>query len=577
MPLTAAEKMRKKRQKLKDEGKYEEYKLKHRETTKKYRERKKLKEQALGKREKKIMELERKKQGRERVAKYRKKLKETSNQNTPETSNTASPPFKNSSSLGKATARVKRALPKSPRKKTVVIKKLFESYVQPLPTSTAPSTAKSSNPDTRNAVIHFYENDEISRQAPGRKDVVTIRENKNKTKMQIRHLMFSLAEAHAMFCHENGTVIGRSKFAELRPKHVMLSNKLPHNVCLCRYHENFIDAVNALHKFVPEFPEYTNDLPKSFVCKDATINCWFGECETCKDLMPSKLNEICAASENSSDVNWFVWKECDGRLLKVQEDGQLQDLVDHILTIGPPFLEHCYLKRAQSKAYQTERAAVESTPHVALIQVDFSENYTCTAQDEIQSAQVSLFTAAIWHSGVVNPGYVIASDVLDHSKNTVIAYIDRLLEELPPSVSDVRIWSDGPSSQFKNRYIAEAMITLANEHKKKISLNYFATSHGKGPVDGIGGAIKRQIWLKVKSRKSIVHNATDFVNAVDPSSKVHVILMNSEEIVHRNHKLNVPSLVKNCKPFPNIAKTHNSEICNGETIGHITTAETKFG
>ena len=44
-----------------------------------------------------------------------------------------------------------------------------------------------------------------------------------------------------------------------------------------------------------------------------------------------------------------------------------------------------------------------NTSH-ALIQVDFSESYTCAAQDEIQSAywkqhQGSLFTAAIWHSG----------------------------------------------------------------------------------------------------------------------------------------------------------------------------------
>jgi hypothetical protein len=38
-------------------------------------------------------------------------------------------------------------------------------------------------------VINFYEQDDISRQAPGRKDVVTIRsENGEKTKMQARHL-----------------------------------------------------------------------------------------------------------------------------------------------------------------------------------------------------------------------------------------------------------------------------------------------------------------------------------------------------------------------------------------------------
>ena len=33
-------------------------------------------------------------------------------------------------------------------------------------------------------------------------------------------------------------VIGKSKFAELRPPQVCLCSETPRNVCLCRYHEN---------------------------------------------------------------------------------------------------------------------------------------------------------------------------------------------------------------------------------------------------------------------------------------------------------------------------------------------------
>ena len=78
-------------------------------------------------------------------------------------------------------------------------------------------------------------------------------------------------------------------------------------------------------------------------------------------------------------------------------------------------------------------------------------------QDEIQSAhrkqdQVSLLTAAIWFDGKLHPK-VIVSDNLDHGKGTVVAYIDYLLNTLPAPVKTVSIWSDGPSSQFKNKYI----------------------------------------------------------------------------------------------------------------------------
>ena len=90
------------------------------------------------------------------------------------------------------------------------------------------------------------------------------------------------------------------------------------------------------------------------------------------------------------------------------------------------------------------------------MQVDFSENYTCMYQDDIQSAhwkqdQVSLFTAAISFNGKQH-SKVIASDNLDHGKDAVVAYVDYLLDTLPASVKTVSVWSDGPSSQFKNDF-----------------------------------------------------------------------------------------------------------------------------
>lgn len=84
-------------------------------------------------------------------------------------------------------------------------------------------------------------------------------------------------------------------------------------------------------------------------------------------------------------------------------------------------------------------------------------------------------------------------DDLDHSKRTVIPYLDKIIEDFPVGISFVNIWSDGPSEQLKNRYIAAKIPVLQDKFKKKIIWNFFATSHGKGPVDGIGGAIKRQV------------------------------------------------------------------------------------
>lgn len=454
---------------------------------------------------------------------------------------------------------------------------MYHTFVEPLPTEGSTRTTALSA-ETINAVHKFYEREDISRQAPGRKDVKTIIDDNGKNKVQIRHLLFSLKEAYAIFSEEYGKVIGKSKFATLRPKHVMLNNKLPHNVCLCRYHENFISAINSFHKAVPQMPEYNHNLPAVFVCEEPTAECWFGKCETCQNFMRTKLWDICANSEECN-VEWFVWQESNGRLLKVQEEGTIQDLVHHILNIGPTFLEHYFIKREQSKSYQADKELLISTPQAAMMQVDFSENYTCVAQDEIQSAhwqqsQVSIFTAIIWHSETSH-SFVLVSDILDHTKNTVIPYIVRLLEELPSDIKEVTIWSDGPSSQFKNRYIAEAIQILSNMHDIRITWKYFATSHGKGPVDGIGGAVKHKVWSAVRSRKYIVNNATNFVEALNPTSKVAAILMHEEDILQRSRKINLSTLVKNCKPFFNIAKFHHLELHKGEVTGHTTSSEAK--
>ena len=111
----------------------------------------------------------------------------------------------------------------------------------------APSPGHQLSEQTLNRVTEFYQRDDISRQAPRRKDATSVQmADGTKTKLQTRDLTSSIKETHAMFQDEYPDAkVGESKFAELRPQHVLLSNKLPHNVCLCKSHENLIAAIDA--------------------------------------------------------------------------------------------------------------------------------------------------------------------------------------------------------------------------------------------------------------------------------------------------------------------------------------------
>ena len=60
--------------------------------------------------------------------------------------------------------------------------------------------------DTKKCVVDFYNNSDISWQAPGRKDRVIIRESvegeKMKTTEQVQYMLMSLREAYSKFKEE---------------------------------------------------------------------------------------------------------------------------------------------------------------------------------------------------------------------------------------------------------------------------------------------------------------------------------------------------------------------------------------
>lgn len=503
----------------------------------------------------------------EEMRRYRSKIKERKlmleSTDTPAKDETPSKAFASKSSYGKAVAKVKRNLPFSPSKCRAVVHILARQMTPEIITPKHKKPKKTICADTVEKVKNFYVRDDISRQNPGIKDTTIVRlEDGKKIKMQNRHLFSNVLETYALFCDEFGTIIGKSKFAELRPKHVLLSCQTPENVCLCKYHENYILAVNALSKNCNDIPGYDkNFLTKTGLCEAPTTSCWYDKCTKCKTMMQSELEKATCLIKDR-EISWYEWKEENGRLRKVLLKGTVSMLCEHISKMTPQFKEHSYIKREQAQRYNQDRIdCMSSDCNFALLQVDFAENYTCVSQDEIQSyhwvqPQVSLFTVSLWFHQKQH-AIAISSDNLHHNKDTVIVYIDRILTEIPEDVKEVRIWSDGPASQFKNRFIANSLPIMEKRHNLKITWNFFATSHGKGPVDGIGGALKRRVRNLVMRREKIVSNARDFSEAVNKNSKVQIILMNDAEDISKCHEdLGLSTVFEKALAIKNIKKMH---------------------
>ena len=78
------------------------------------------------------------------------------------------------------------------------------------------------------------------------------------------------------------------------------------------------------------------------------------------------------------------------------------------------------------------------------------------------------------------------------------------------------IWSDGPTTEFINKFMRQLIQNLSLKYSKPFTWKFPGTSHGKGDVDGVGGKVKPTIWHKVMSQGKnhlIIQDAEGFAYA----------------------------------------------------------------
>lgn len=140
-----------------------------------------------------------------------------------------------------------------------------------------------------------------------------------------------------------------------------------------------------------------------------------------------------------------------------------------------------------------------------------------------------------------------------------------MLTKLPPSLKVLKIWSDGPSSQFKNKYMAAIIPHLEKRYDLKIVWNFFATAHGKGCIDGIGAKAKCIVRKHILARDCVVNNASDFVLAFNRTkSDISVEEVTEKDFNDENNILKVAEIFKEAKDVRGISSAHQIQFINGK-------------
>jgi len=282
-------------------------------------------------------------------------------------------------------------------------------------------------------------------------------------------------------------------------------------------------------------------------CNSDQELCMLGDCDLCAK---SDLSVKDFDSEKEV-VTFSQWNREDNHIVKHRQSLSFNQAIEKWNSTLSVTKKHIHRKRKQVKAYNDQKAKLK--PREVLIHVDYSESYSNAQQDEIQSAyfgqqNFSIFTSCSYyrdHGELKNVPMSIISESNDHSRIAAFSCVTTIVNEMKRligSIERVIMWSDGCASQFRSKFV----FALLTHFEKGINLewHYNEAHHGKGPMDGVGGTIKRVIYGLVKSRKIVINSAEEFAAEASKAvpSITSVYLSQDDEIIEPSYVKNAPAI-----------------------------------
>lgn len=430
-------------------------------------------------------------------------------------------------------------------------------------------TTKIQKKTTLKKDIHrFFMREDVSRSTSGKRETRTLKKNKE----QVYYLTDSLERLYKKYQQENGKA-AFSTFCSHKPFFVLQPNDKNRRTCVCIKHENMQLKLNSLKREkIVDFKDL-NDILLSSSCDINSRDCMFGKCEKCNNKL-IKYNSF----EEDRETTWLQWVRVDHeyqktdiqtntkkicttkKTIKEIKRGMIDKLKQDFEDDIPIFKLHYFIMMHQINEYNKITRTLSSAKNECSIHCDFSENYQCKYAREIQAvhfgashSQITLHTGIIYYSNGESQTFCTVSPCNDHQPGAIWAHLSpviKMAKEKIPDMQIIHFWSDGPSSQYRQKKI----FFLMNVHTKELNLNYttwsfFESGHGKGVADGVGGAVKRMLDREVAYGADIVTAQDAFDILENRMKSVKCFFIREEEIISKTDKIpsNLPTLVGTMK------------------------------
>ncbi len=454
-----------------------------------------------------------------------------------------------------------------------------------------PQIGKILQSETIDKVTQFYYSPEISREMPGLNDYVSVKGADGCRERKQKYLVLcNLKEAFQNFKGMHPTLkIGFSKFAELRPKECVLAGASgTHSVCVCTKHQNvklMMEAIKTVFKRNVTDCDHDEPGPSTSTWDDGPDNfnyichyrhclallqcnppqekCFFGQCDQCPRKEEFTALITAAFDKKGLDeVEFRQWIATDRSTLesrKVSAEEFIKDFYEQLQVL----LKHDFFAKSQTAFMRQMKEELGEGEF--LVVSDFAENYSFIVQDAAQSfhwnnSQATLHPFVAYYrenNELMHKSFVVISDCNNHDVIAVHLFQTRLINFLKSShdsICKISYFSDGCAAQYKN---CKNFLNLCH-HKEDFDIDgewhFFATSHGKGPCDGVGGSVKR-----LAARASL-HRTGGVEPILNPLALYNfavtalpsVTFTTSEE--HAAHKLMLEKRFDNARTIPGKVK-----------------------
>ena len=363
--------------------------------------------------------------------------------------------------------------------------------------------------DIIEGVKQFYLSEEVSRMMPGKKDKVTAKVNGQKVHLQKQLVLCNLKEAYTLYKEKfPETKIGFSKFAELRPAQCVLAGASgTHSVCVCTIHQNiklmFIGSKMEEVSKGTDMPMYSaKDCLSYVLCSPPSVSCCLGKCDNCGDTDKLKNHLENLFEESSIDeITYKKWTNTDRSTLETVCKST-EDFIENFLIQLKEYQIHAFKTKMQGSYFQDTKDNLQEGE--VLTVSDFAENYSFVVQDEAQSfhwnnSSVTLHPLVAYfkkNGNLEHLSFVVISESNNHDTVAVHLFQKRFVQFLLQHIQDINriiYFSDGCAAQYKNCKNFLNLCLHSEDFGMKAVWNFFTTSHGKGPCDGLGGTVKRLV------------------------------------------------------------------------------------